>query len=43
MIHMGQEIIFNGVEIYHEINTAVTDYEAKKYYDFGKFVGEVAA
>lgn len=40
---MGQEIIFNGMEIYNELKEAVTDYEAKKYYDFGKFAGEAAA
>ena len=43
VIHIGQEIIFNGMEIYHEVSEAVTDYEAKKYYDFGKFIGEAAA
>ena len=32
---VGTHLMLNGVEIYHEIQTAVIDYETAKYFDFG--------
>jgi len=33
--HVGEEILVNGVNIYDEISTAVTDYESANYLDMG--------
>ena len=41
--HVGGDIIHNGVKITHEIESAVTDYKADKWYDFGKDCGEASA
>jgi len=41
--HVGKDLVINGVEIIGEINTAVTDYKAGKWGDFGFQVGEALA
>jgi hypothetical protein len=40
--HIAGDIWHNRVEITKEIKTAVSDYEKKKWYDFGLQVGEAA-
>jgi len=32
---MGIHVLFNGVNIYNEIETAITDWKSKSYIDFG--------
>jgi len=41
--HVGKDLLVNGVQIYGEINTAVTDYKAGQWNDFGYQIGEAAA
>lgn len=41
--HLAKDLFFNGVAIYHEISTAVSDYESKKWKDFGYQCGKAAA
>ena len=41
--HVGKDLIVNGKQIYGEINTAVKDYEAGNWGDFGYQIGEAAA
>ena len=41
--HVGKDLVVNGVDIYHEIKTSVTDFEAGKWEDFGFNVGEATA
>ena len=38
-LHVGHDILFNGVDIEKRINQAVTDYKAKSYVAFGKGMG----
>lgn len=37
--HVGKDLLVNGVEIYHDIDGAVTAYEASDYHTFGEDVG----
>merc|ERR1719253_1114692 len=37
--HVGKDIIVNHEDIYHEIVTAISDYHAQKWLDFGVQVG----
>jgi len=41
--HVGKDLLINGKDIFHEINTAVADYKAGQWEDFGINVGEAAA
>lgn len=41
--HVGKDLMINGVDIYHEINTAITDYKTQQWYDFGVQIGEATA
>jgi len=41
--HIGKDLLINGKDIFHEINTAVADYKAGQWEDFGVNVGEAAA
>ena len=38
--HVGKDLLVNGVEIYHDIDGAVTAYNAKQYKTFGTDVGD---
>jgi hypothetical protein len=38
-LHVGHDILFNGVNIEQRINKAVTDYKAKSWLAFGKGMG----
>jgi hypothetical protein len=40
-LHMGHDILFNGVDIEKRINQAVTDYTAKSYVAFGQGLGSM--
>lgn len=40
---VGENIIVHGSEIYHEVSTAVTDYEQQKWFDFGEEIGMAGA
>lgn len=33
--HVGKDLVVNGRDIFHEIETAVTDYQAANWQDFG--------
>jgi hypothetical protein len=41
--HVGKDLMINGVQIYGEIKTAVSDYENAKWGDFGYNIGLAAA
>lgn len=41
--HVGKDLLVNGKDIFAEVETAVTDYEAANWEDFGYQVGEAAA
>lgn len=41
--HVGKDLMVNGKDIFHEVETAVTDYEAANWDDFGYQVGQAAA
>jgi len=40
-LHVGHDILFNGVNIEKRINMAVTDYKSKSYNEFGKQMGSM--
>jgi cathepsin F len=37
--HVGKDIVVNHADIFHEIETAISDYDAQKWLDFGIQVG----
>lgn len=37
--HVGKDLLVNGVDIYHEIDGAVTDYEKQDWFNFGTQIG----
>jgi hypothetical protein len=41
--HVGKDLLVNGVQIYGEITTAISDYNAGNWGDFGFQIGEAAA
>ena len=41
--HVGKDLLFNGVNIYHEITSAVTNYRGGKFEAFGEDIGTVLA
>jgi len=41
--HVGKDLLLNGKDIYHEINTAIGDYKEQNWEQFGYNVGEAAA
>lgn len=41
--HVGKDLVVNGKDIYHEVDTAIADYEAGNWADFGENVGMAAA
>jgi len=41
--HVGKDLVVNGKDIFSEIKSAVSDYEAANWEDFGYQVGEAAA
>jgi hypothetical protein len=40
-IHVGHDILFNGVNLEQRINKAVTDYNAKSWVEFGQGMGSM--
>jgi len=40
-LHVGHDILFNGVNIEKRINMAVTDFQSKSYVEFGKQMGSM--
>jgi hypothetical protein len=41
--HVGKDLLVNGVQIYDEVELAITDYENAKWGDFGYQIGQAAA
>ena len=41
--HVGKSLLVNGVEIYHDINSAITNYRASNWEQFGENVGDASA
>lgn len=41
--HVGKDILVNGVQIYGDINDAITQYNNKAYEPFGEDVGKALA
>lgn len=37
--HVGEDILINGVQIYHDVEGALTAYYSQDYYSFGLFMG----
>ena len=38
--HVGKDITVNGVNIYHDVEYCVTDYDQKEWFNFGKHLGD---
>jgi hypothetical protein len=41
--HVGKSLLVNGVEIYNDINSAITDYRASNWEKFGEDIGDASA
>ena len=41
--HAGKDLLIHGVDIYHEINDAIIQYDASNYEGFGEDVGKAMA
>merc|ERR1712046_90033 len=41
--HVGKSLLVNGVEIYHDIDSAITDYRASNWEKFGEDIGDASA
>ena len=41
--HVGKDLLVNGVEIYHEVDDAITQYDNGAYRAFGEDVGKALA
>ena len=41
--HVGKDLLINGVEIYHEVDTAIGDYKVGDWNGFGYNIGKAAA
>jgi hypothetical protein len=41
--HVGKDLLVNGVDIYHQITDAITQYKAGKYEAFGEDIGDSLA
>ena len=41
--HAGKDLLIHGVDIYNEINDAITQYDASNYEGFGEDVGKAMA
>lgn len=41
--HIAEDLVVNGRDIYHEINTAVDDYKKEDWLGFGDNIGMAAA
>jgi len=41
--HVGKDLLINRKDIYREIKTSITDYEAQNWESFGYNIGEAAA
>lgn len=41
--HVAKSLLLNGVEIFHDIDTSVTDFGKKDYFHSGEFAGEAFA
>lgn len=41
--HVGKDLLVNGVNIYNETRTAITDYSEEKWEDFGYQLGKASA
>jgi len=41
--HVGKDLIVNGVQIYHDVDDSVTQYNNKAYEPFGEDIGDALA
>merc|ERR1712167_96023 len=41
--HFGKDLLVNGKSIFNDVNSAITDYKAKDWYDFGVAIGDASA
>lgn len=41
--HVGKDLIWNGIPIYHEVKTSINDWKSGDYKGFGFNVGEALA
>ena len=38
--HVGKNLILNGIDIFHKMESAIEAEKAQDYFTFGKYVGE---
>ena len=43
MWHLGKDLIVNGVDIFDDIKTGISEYKAGNWENFGKDIGEASA
>ena len=43
LFHTGKELLVNGVDIYHHIVSARTNWDNKAYLSFGEDIGDIIA
>lgn len=41
--HVGKDLVVNGKDIFNDVNSAITDYKKKDWYDFGVAIGDATA
>merc|ERR1712167_81578 len=41
--HVGKDLVVNGKSIFNDVNSAINDYKAKDWYDFGVAIGDASA
>lgn len=41
--HVGKDLLVNGKSIFNDVNSAITDYKSKDWYDFGVAIGDASA
>ena len=41
--HVGKNLIVNGVDIFHKMQSAISSKRQGDYFNYGKFVGEALA
>ncbi len=42
-VHVGEDILYNGVDIYHNVQGIINDYHSQDWYSFGADIGNILA
>ena len=40
-IHVGEDILYNGVDIYNNVQGAISDYQSQNWFAFGGDIGDI--